>query len=75
MQEVIALGLAMLSRHDLENVAAALASWNPNYGPSRGFSSRLLQYLTAVINNGVRPVCWWQSLIAVSKAGQKDKIP
>lgn len=70
MQEVIALGLAMLSRHDIENVAIALASWNPKFGTDRGFSSRLLLYLTSLIKNGVRNLSWWQGL-KFSKPGLK----
>ncbi|XP_034240059.1 uncharacterized protein LOC117644591 [Thrips palmi] len=73
MQEVVALGLVLLSRHNVENVAIALASWNPKYGPSRGFSSRLLQYLTSVLNSGVRPVPWWQNVaVKYSKSQLAD---
>lgn len=61
MQEVIAIGLALLSKHDIESVAHSLLLWNPSHGSSKGYSLRLLQYLSSIINSGSRPRSWWQS--------------
>ncbi|KAK3919107.1 Little elongation complex subunit 1 [Frankliniella fusca] len=61
MQEVLAIGLSLLSKHDIETVAHSLMSWNPSHGSSKGYSSRLLQYLSSMINSGSRPLSWWQS--------------
>lgn len=63
MQEVIAIGLAILSRHDIENIAIYLMSWAPAHGPTKGYSPHLLQMLTSMVTNGVRPIQWWQTYL------------
>lgn len=60
MQEVISMGLVLLSRHDVESAAVALMSWNPDHGTSTGYSPRLLQYLSSLIECGSRQLNWWK---------------
>ena len=73
MREVIAIGLALLSRHDIENIAVALMSWAPEHGHTTGYTPHLIDQLKSLVKNGVRPINWWEKLLNQSSKSSQEE--